>query len=66
MHGKPPKCPKCGSDRIAKIVYGLPDPGAGLEEEAEAGRIILAGCRLPENPRQWHCHLCGHELGKWR
>jgi hypothetical protein len=34
-------CPKCGSSKVVRIVYGLPMEG-GIKEEAE-GKIKLGG-----------------------
>jgi len=39
---KPELCPKCGSPKVVKIIYGEPSYKTALE--AEAGKIILGGC----------------------
>jgi hypothetical protein len=57
----PPKCPRCSSDEVLPIVYGLPGPE--LTEESLAGRVALGGCMVwPEAP-DFRCVVCGHE---WR
>jgi hypothetical protein len=45
------------------VVYGL--PGADLEEDEEAGKIVLGGCvvDLTKSPA-WHCKRCGREFGR--
>jgi hypothetical protein len=55
------RCPRCHSDEVLPIVYGLPSPAT--VEESAAGRVALGGCMItPESP-DWQCEMCGHE---WR
>ena len=55
------RCPRCHSDEVLPIAYGMPSPE--LVEESTAGRVKLGGCVIwPESP-EWHCVACGHE---WR
>ena len=55
-------CPRCHSDEVVPIVYGMPDPE--LVEESRAGRVALGGCVLfPEAP-EWRCVVCGYEWGE--
>jgi hypothetical protein len=55
------RCPRCHSDEVLPIVYGMPGPE--LTEESLAGRVALGGCMMwPEAP-DWRCVVCGHE---WR
>jgi len=55
------RCPRCCSDEVLPIAYGLPSPD--MVEESIAGRVVLAGCMVwPEAPN-WHCIVCGYE---WR
>jgi len=56
---KPDKCPQCGSDKIAKILYGFPNFSSGLEKEIEENRIILGGCCITGNDPFWKCTSCG-------
>ena len=54
-------CPRCHSDEVVPILYGMPSPE--VVEEPRAGRVKLGGCvTWPEAP-DWHCVACGHE---WR
>jgi hypothetical protein len=55
------RCPRCHSDEVIPVAYGLPSPE--MVEEAMAGRVALAGREAwPEAP-DWRCVVCGHE---WR
>ena len=54
---KPKKCPKCGSPKVAPILYGLPAPEAF--EDAEAGKIALGGCVITGDDPAWRCLDCG-------
>jgi len=55
------RCPKCNSDKVIPIVYGL--PGADLGEKERRGEIKLGGCLIsPKNPK-WYCKDCGN---KWK
>ena len=44
MTTKPDACPRCGSPRIAEILYGLVRPDEELTRELEAKRVVLGGC----------------------
>ena len=55
------RCPRCHSDEVVPVVYGM--PSAELVEESRAGRVALGGCTIwPDSP-EWRCVACGHE---WR
>ncbi len=55
------RCPRCQSDEVLPIAYGLPSPE--MVQESMAGRVKLGGSTIwPESP-DWHCVVCGHE---WR
>jgi hypothetical protein len=43
---KSQRCPKCGSARIAELIYGEPAYSKELVAVIEEGKIILAGCIL--------------------
>jgi len=59
----PKKCPKCGSDSIAEILYGLPAYDEQMERDLEAGKIVLGGCCIFDDSPRWHCNKCEHEWG---
>lgn len=55
------RCPRCHSDEVLRVVYGMPSPE--MVEESIAGRVALEGrMAWPEAP-DWRCAVCGHE---WR
>jgi hypothetical protein len=55
----PQACPKCSSDQVVAIVYGMPTPEAF--KAAERGAIALGGCVVSGHDPQWRCRRCGHE-----
>ena len=59
--GKPRKCPQCGSERVAEIVYGLPGPD--FVEHHDPEKVVLGGCEITGGDPQWCCRECGAE---WR
>ena len=58
---RPSACPQCGSNRVVRIVYGLPGPE--LMHKAQAGEVVLGGCCITANDPQWQCQDCRH---RWR
>lgn len=59
-----PRCPSCGSDRSANVLYGRVRITKQIREDLEAGRVVLGGCVLPSVTPQWHCLECGEEWGR--
>jgi len=57
-----PTCPKCGSDSVLLIVYGLPGPD--LMEEGRAGRVVLGGCVITGEDPTHACRECGVRWGR--
>ena len=57
----PKKCPKCESDKVLKIEYGLP-----LFDDDHSARsdIYLAGCVCMVPASEWICKKCHWEWGK--
>jgi len=56
-----PKCPKCGSGRVKRLVYGLIDYDRLLELGDQEPDFELGWLRTPQY--DWHCADCRHE---WR
>lgn len=52
---KPEKCPKCGCERIAVILYGEPAGSEKLMDDMQAGRIVLGGCCITGDDPKWQC-----------
>jgi hypothetical protein len=57
------KCPKCGSDKLARIVYGLPAFNKLLEKQLNHQELYLGGCCIPEAEPEYHCFSCGKDVG---
>ena len=55
-------CPRCGSNTVLPILYGL--PAGEAVEEAKRGEIALGGCCISDDMPQWHCSECEHRWGK--
>lgn len=57
-----PVCPKCKSDKVLIIIYGLIVPEEALVTLKKEGGY-WGGC-IPDKTKQWHCDLCQYEWGK--
>ena len=55
-------CPECKSKNVLKTLYGLPNE-EGIKAERE-GKVVLRGCIIMEDSREWICGDCSHEFGK--
>jgi hypothetical protein len=55
---KPEKCPECGSDKIAYIMYGLPNYSPSLQQEIRENKIVLGGCCITDDDPAWKCVDC--------
>ena len=53
---KPKRCPTCGSDRIVRIVYGMPPQELAAAEDR--GELILGGCMTSSGAPRWGCSAC--------
>lgn len=54
----PRVCPECGSDGVARIVYGLPRFDDELYDQMIRGRIVLGGMKPPAQAPVWMCVDC--------
>jgi hypothetical protein len=64
MTSKPAQCPRCGSEKVASILYGLPIFDEELKRRLNAQEVILGGCIISGNDPLWHCVECYHRWGK--
>jgi hypothetical protein len=55
---KPAKCPKCGSAKVARILYGYPHMSEDLERDMNEGKIVLGGCCEESIDPSWQCTAC--------
>ncbi len=58
---KKPTCPKCQSNAVLPILYGL--PSREMEEAHRQGEIELGGCIVWVSAPNWRCTNCHHA---WR
>ncbi len=59
---KPRKCPKCGSNKVAAILFGLPVYSENLQQDMDSGKIVLGGCCISAHDPTWQCIDCGIEI----
>ena len=50
------KCPKCDSNNIVPIAYGM--PGTEMQKDAMEGKIKLGGCSIRINAHDRYCNDC--------
>ena len=55
---KPKKCPSCGSEKVADILWGMPAFSRKLEKDLEDGKIVLGGCCVTDHDPEWQCVDC--------
>jgi hypothetical protein len=59
-----PPCPECGAKRTAAILFGYPSFDARMQQELEDGIIVLGGCVLGDDEKDFVCNCCGYEWGR--
>lgn len=57
-----PRCPKCGSENIALIIWGDPVYCDGLIQDIDEGRVHIGGCCVTGDNPEWHCNDCEEEF----
>lgn len=64
IHGRKTeiKCPKCGSSRLAPILYGMPCMDDELKLQIENEEVFIGGCKLPVMGPEYHCFNCGEDV----
>lgn len=50
------KCPKCGNRNVAEYLWGMPAFTEQLEEELEAGHVVVGVC-ITESETKYHCNV---------
>ncbi len=53
-------CPKCHSEGVIKIIYGLPSDE--LVKESRQGKFALGGCCVDESNPNWECNNCNNRF----
>jgi len=61
---KPNKCPACGSNKVATILWGLPAFSPEMERDLKEGNIVLGGCIISHNDPIWQCVDCEVQIYK--
>lgn len=56
---KPKKCPVCGFELVAVILYGEPVYNPQLCRQLEERSVTLGGCCIVNNAPKWQCTRCG-------
>jgi len=54
-------CPSCNSKRCARILRGYPLYTEELQNDLDAGRVVLGGCLISDDETDWRCLDCGNE-----
>ena len=58
------KCPSCGSNKIANILFGMPAFSEELENDLKEGRVVLGGCCVSDDDPSWQCADCDIKIYK--
>lgn len=67
------KCPHCGSNNTARILYGMPVMSDELENKLDTGKVVLGGCciggveingEFVSVDQTRHCNDCHKDFGK--
>ncbi|GAB6172681.1 hypothetical protein JCM15765_21590 [Paradesulfitobacterium aromaticivorans] len=56
-------CPRCGSKKTAKILYGMPAMSPELEEHLNMVDVVLGGCCITDCDPMYHSNKCKKDFG---
>jgi transposase-like protein len=56
-----PVCPKCGSESVVSIIYGMPT--YETFQRAKRGEFALGGCMISADSPEWQCQACHTSFG---
>jgi hypothetical protein len=59
---KPIKCPHCGSEKIARILYDMPAFSERLQKMLTNNEIVLGGCCITEDDPVWKSVNCRADI----
>ena len=59
---KPRKCPNCGAQRIANILYVFPPCSHDLQKDMDEGRVVVRACCVQGPVPAWECRSCGMRI----
>lgn len=57
------KCPRCGSEHVAEILYGMPAFDDDLKQKLDKKEVYLGGCCISEISPRYHCNNCKKDFG---
>lgn len=52
------KCPKCGKQKLSKLIWGMPSFDEKIAEAEELGKIKFAGCVAGKIKPRYYCRWC--------
>lgn len=55
------RCPRCGSKKVARILYGYPMMTPEFRRDLDSGKVVLGGCIVSDTDSQWQCRECDAE-----
>ena len=58
------KCPRCGSTKTARILYGMPAFNEELVAKIDAGKIHIGGCCVTGFDAKYYCNDCRKKFGE--
>ncbi len=61
----PTECPVCGSEKLAYVIYGLPNFDAELMELHRKGDVLFHGCVIMGKKIPFVCKKCGLGWGSF-
>ena len=59
---QPSICPDCGSKKVARILWGMPEWSPKMQNEIDQGKLILGGCVVSDRDPKWQCVDCGTKI----
>ncbi|OQB35148.1 MAG: hypothetical protein BWY09_02417 [Candidatus Hydrogenedentes bacterium ADurb.Bin179] len=57
------KCPRCGSENVARYLFGLPNWNPELMDKVTRKEVKLGGCCMSMNDPRYHCNACQLDFG---
>lgn len=55
-------CPHCGSNRVARVLYGISEIDENLQDLIDKEEILLGGCMILPNSFNYYCINCQSEI----
>jgi hypothetical protein len=59
---RPTRCPVCGHEPVAEVLYGMPAFSEELQRDLETGRTVIGGCVVSGDEPLWACKRCGARI----